>query len=230
MAERCVAGGVKHSPDDGVRFGGAGVTLFLVTLVVSAVFWTIGWGQSALVDRPVAQRSGSGVVVPAFAGASEDRIFLTAADSREAARKGLLPAGTRSVLATGGKLQFGQWRWDDRAVPAGPVTVRADLKRQLVSVFRGHDEIGTAVVVYGIDGKETPRGKLPILGKSRDYHSITYDAPMPYSLWLRSDGVAIHGSTVSMGKATNGCIGVPVAFAEKLFEMVEKGDIVEVVG
>ncbi len=99
-----------------------------------------------------------------------------------------------------------------------------------MSVFQGPHEIGTAVIVYGVDGKETPRGKLPILGKSRDYRSITYDAPMPYSLWLRDDGVALHGSSVEMGKATNGCIGVPVEFAERLFDVAAKGDVIEVLG
>ena len=115
-------------------------------------------------------------------------------------------------------------------MPRGPLGIRVDLNRQLVSGFRGPDEIGTAVIVYGIDGKDTPRGKLPILGKTRDYHSVTYDAPMPFSLWLREDGVALHGSSVTMGKATNGCIGVPVEFAEKLFAVAEKGDIIEVIG
>lgn len=163
-----------------------------------------------------------------FAAARADRLFLTSLESDEAARRGLVPKGTRSVLATGGRLAHGSWRWDEAGVPAGPITVRVDLERQLVSVFRGRDEIGTAVVVYGAQGKETPRGKLPILGKTEDYHSITYDAPMPYSLWLRDDGVALHGSSVRMGRATNGCIGVPVEFAERLFRIARKGDIVEV--
>ena len=157
-------------------------------------------------------------------------MFLSPAESGEAARRGLAPRGTRSILATGGKLAHGNWRWDEAGVPEGPLGVRVDLNRQLVSVFRGPDEIGTAVIVYGVDGKDTPRGKLPILGKTRDYHSVTYDAPMPFSLWLREDGVALHGSSVTMGKATNGCIGVPVEFAEKLFAVAEKGDVIEVIG
>lgn len=176
-------------------------------------------------------RDKPGSSIPArFAGASEDRTFLTSRESAEAARRGLLPVGTQSILATGGRLAHGSWRWDDVGVPDGEITVRVDLERQLVSVFEGPHEIGTAVVVYGIEGKETPRGKLPILGKTRDYHSITYDAPMPFSLWLREDGVALHGSSVRMGRATNGCIGVPVEFAERLFAVARKGDIVEVVG
>lgn len=86
------------------------------------------------------------------------------------------------------------------------------------------------MILYGAEGKETPRGKLRIRGKTRDHHSRTYDAPMPFSLWLREDGVALHGSNVAMGRATNGCIGVPVPFAEKLFAVARKGDVVEVIG
>ncbi len=165
-----------------------------------------------------------------FPGASKQRAFLTAKDSVTAAQRGLLPTNTKSVIDTNGQLGFGDWFWDEQGVPPGPLAIRVDLERQLVSVFRGPHEIGTAVIVYGIKGKETPRGRLPIRGKTRDYHSITYDAPMPYSLWLREDGVALHGSSVAMGKATNGCIGVPVDFAEKVFDAAQPGDIVEVLG
>lgn len=162
-------------------------------------------------------------------GASKNRLFLTATDTAEAVRRELVPPGTTSVLSTGKTLQYGEWRWDETAIPTGPIAVRVDLRRQLVSVYRGPHEIGTAVILYGANGKETPVGKLPILGKTRDYHSKTYDAPMPYSLWLREDGVALHGSTVTSGRATNGCIGVPEEFAARIFDKVEKGDVIEVV-
>lgn len=204
------------------------VPLLVLGLLAAIVVGVVAW-REALIRTPPSVAPPSAAPT-AFAGASPQRMFLSASDSAEAARRGLAPAGTRSMLSTGGKLGFGQWRWDEAGVPRGPLTVRVDLKRQLVSVFRGPDEIGTAVIVYGIEGKETPRGRLPILGKTRDHHSRTYDAPMPFSLWLRDDGVAIHGSSVRMGKATNGCIGVPVDFAGRLFEVAAKGDIVEVVG
>lgn len=176
--------------------------------------------------RPVASATYD---IPPFA-AGKDRLFLTLAESAEAARRGLAPAGARSIIRTGGALGYGEWRWDEEGVPRGPVAVRVDLGRQLVSVYRGPDEIGTAVILYGAKGKETPVGRLPILGKSRHHHSRTYDAPMPYSLWLRDDGVAVHGTNVKAGRASNGCIGVPVEFAAKLFDVVAKGDIIEVIG
>jgi lipoprotein-anchoring transpeptidase ErfK/SrfK len=64
----------------------------------------------------------------------------------------------------------------------------------------------------------------------KDHRSITYDnAPMPYTLRLTPDGVSIHGSDVRWGRATHGCVGVPVAFAERLFGQVSKGDEVVII-
>ena len=119
---------------------------------------------------------------------------------------------------------------DDRGVAAGPTWIRIDLGSQLMSVFRGGDEIGTAVIVYGGDNKETPAGKLHILGKARDHRSSLYDAEMPYTLRLTDDGVSIHASSVRWGAATHGCIGVPLPFAQRLFGAARVGDEVVIVG
>ena len=43
--------------------------------------------------------------------------------------------------------------------------VRIDLTRQLLSVFRDGHEIGSAVILYGTDGKPTPTGSFTILEK-----------------------------------------------------------------
>jgi lipoprotein-anchoring transpeptidase ErfK/SrfK len=127
-------------------------------------------------------------------------------------------------------MKYGEYRWDEKNVPKGTIWVRVDLKRQLISVFRGGHEIGTAVILYGADEKETPVGTFPVLAKIRDHKSVTYDnAPMPYTLRLTGDGVSIHGSEVSWGRATHGCIGVPVEFAHKLFDQASKGDQVTIV-
>ena len=89
-------------------------------------------------------------------------------------------------------MNYGDYRWDDSGVPAGPAWVRVDLDTQLISVFRAGHEIGTAVIVYGGDNKETPTGKLHILARARDHRSSLYDAAMPYTLRLTGDGVSIH--------------------------------------
>ncbi len=105
-----------------------------------------------------------------------------------------------------------------------------DLKQQLISVFRAGHEIGTAVILYGAEEKETPDGVFPVIAKIKDHKSVTYgDAPMPYTLRLTNDGVSIHGSDVRWGAATHGCIGVPLEFAQKLYGQVSRGDQVVIV-
>ena len=127
-------------------------------------------------------------------------------------------------------MQYGDYRWNDQGVAPGPTWVRVDLNSQIISVFRSEQEIGTAVILYGADGLATPSGKFPIQAKLKDHWSQTYDAPMPYTLRLTADGVSIHGSNVRWGYATHGCVGVPTAFAAKLFDAVSVGDPVLIVG
>lgn len=131
----------------------------------------------------------------------------------------------RRVLPVRGPFRHGDYVWDDKGVPAGPVVITIDLKAQTLSVFRDGYEIGTAVILYGATDKPSPLGVFPILQKDADHYSSTYDnAPMPYTLRLTNDGVAIHGADVVWGNATHGCIGVPTAFAKKLFGVARRGD------
>ena len=130
----------------------------------------------------------------------------------------------RSMLNITRPMQFGDFVWDENHIPAGPLWVRIDLSRQILSVFRDGHEIGATVILYGAGGKPTPTGNFTILEKNPDYYSRSYDAPMPYMLRLTKDGVAIHGSNVRKGWATHGCIGVPLGFARLLFAAARKGD------
>jgi lipoprotein-anchoring transpeptidase ErfK/SrfK len=169
--------------------------------------------------------------VSVHAQAAAGRIAVTPAELRQAYADGLIDHPITSLLDVRQRMSYGDYRWDDKGVPAGPTWIRVDLKSQLISVFRSGEEIGTAVILYGADGVPTPTGKFPILAKMKDHTSATYDnAPMPYTLRLRADGVSIHGSNVRWGFATHGCVGVPVAFAAKLFDAVKTGDEVLIVG
>jgi hypothetical protein len=134
----------------------------------------------------------------------------------------------RSILNIAKPMHFGDFVWNQDHIPAGPVWVRIDLSRQLLSVFRSGHEIGSAVILYGTDGKATPRGSFTILEKDAHHYSRAYDAPMPYMLRLTQDGVAIHGSNVREGWATHGCIGVPLDFARLLFGVASRGDPVAI--
>jgi lipoprotein-anchoring transpeptidase ErfK/SrfK len=128
----------------------------------------------------------------------------------------------RQLLDTG-PLRHGAWVWaDDEALP-GPVWLRVDLARQIVSVFRGGAEIGTSVILYGADGSPTPTGWFHVLERQRTHRSNRYEADMPFMLRLTFDGIAIHGTDVLRGYASRGCIGVPTPFAARLFPVANRG-------
>lgn len=157
------------------------------------------------------------------------RVFLSNAQVKQAMASGTIERPVKSLLRVSKPMEFGDFVWNDQAVANGLVWIRVDLRSQLISVFRSGHEIGTAVIVYGGDNKQTPTGTLHILGKDADHRSSLYDAAMPYTLRLTDDGVSIHGSKVRWGAATHGCIGVPIAFARHLFAVARIGDEVSVV-
>jgi len=137
------------------------------------------------------------------------------------------PFVIKSILPIEGAIRYGEWHWDESQAPAtGPLVITVDLDARVLSVFRDGHEIGAAAVLLGTDEHPTPVGVFPILAKERYNVSEKYnDAPMPWSLKLTRDGVAIHGgSTVELGWASHGCIGTPDAFVSKLFAIASKGD------
>ncbi len=136
------------------------------------------------------------------------------------------PFVIKSILPIEGTIRYGEWYWDESRAPAdGQLVVTVDLEARVISVFRDGHEIGTAVALLGTQSHPTPLGTFPILTKERDNVSEKYNnAPMPWTLRLTWDGIAIHGSPVQNGYASHGCIGVPDPFAEKLFAIASRGD------
>jgi lipoprotein-anchoring transpeptidase ErfK/SrfK len=130
----------------------------------------------------------------------------------------------KRILPIKSPFVHGDYYWDEAGVPDGPMVVTVDLEAQVLSVFRGGYEIGTAVMVYGADEKPTPLGVFAISQKDATHVSNLYNAPMPYMLRLTNDGISIHGSQVGSDLATHGCVGVPKPFAKLLFGAVKLGD------
>ena len=136
------------------------------------------------------------------------------------------PFVIKSILPIEGSIRYGDWFWDESAAPpTGKLVITVDLEARVISAFRDGHEIGTAVALLGTRKHPTPVGTFPILTKERNNVSEKYsNAPMPFTLRLTWDGIAIHGSPVLNGYASHGCIGVPDEFAAKLFAAAGRGD------
>jgi lipoprotein-anchoring transpeptidase ErfK/SrfK len=136
------------------------------------------------------------------------------------------PFVIKSILPIEGSIRYGDWFWDESAAPrSGKLVITVDLDARVISAFRDGHEIGTAVALLGTRQHPTPIGTFPILTKERNNVSEKYnDAPMPWTLRLTWDGIAIHGSPVMNGYASHGCIGVPDEFAARLFAAAGRGD------
>lgn len=182
-------------------------------------------------DRAMDASPAIDAALPPLAG--DDAVTYTAPEPQVAPRAPAArmiastdPFVIKSVLPIEGAIRYGDWFWDETAAPqAGKLVITVDLDARVISAFRDGHEIGTAVALLGTRAHPTPTGTFPILTKERDNVSEKYnDAPMPWTLRLTWDGIAIHGSPVLNGYASHGCIGVPDAFAAKLFAAAGRGD------
>jgi hypothetical protein len=130
----------------------------------------------------------------------------------------------KRILPISGPIRYGDFHWDDAGVAPGPLVITVDLDARVLSVFRGGYEIGATAVLLGTQDKPTPTGLFPITEKQVTHVSTLYDASMPYMQRLTNDGITIHATNVQNGYASHGCIGVPLAFAKKLFGVTVVGD------
>ncbi|MCT2397929.1 L,D-transpeptidase family protein [Novosphingobium mangrovi (ex Huang et al. 2023)] len=135
------------------------------------------------------------------------------------------PFVIKRILPIDGPIKYGEWHWDDKNVPDGPIVITVDLDARVLSVFRNGYEIGATAVLLGTGDKPTPLGVFPITQKDIDHVSNIYTgAPMPYMQRLTDDGITLHGSKVEKGYASHGCIGMPDPFAARLFSLTHLGD------
>lgn len=191
-------------------------------LAIGGVLWvsTSGMRSSAPVARPAAiAQAPAGVADPkatAPAPASGPTPSPAAAADTSFVIKRILPIK--------GAIKYGEWHWDEAGVPAGPIVITVDLDARVLSIFRSGYEIGAAAVLLGTEDKPTPLGVFPITEKDRNHVSNLYDAPMPYMMRLTNDGITLHGSKVEWGYASHGCVGMPEAFAAKVYGASKIGD------
>jgi L,D-transpeptidase catalytic domain len=109
--------------------------------------------------------------------------------------------------------------------PAGtPLLAVVALHEQRVTIFDAEGKILRAPVSTGQTGYETPAGIYSVIQKEAEHFSNLYDdAEMPFMQRITWSGIALHAGVLPGHPASHGCIRMPYAFAEHLFELTKLG-------
>jgi L,D-transpeptidase catalytic domain len=122
------------------------------------------------------------------------------------------------------KLKPGEFVWYPERAPAGPMAIVVSLPDQLVYVYRDGIRIGVSTCATGRPGHATPTGVFTILQKQTMHHSNLYaNAPMPFMERLTWSGVALHVGNLPGYPDSHGCVHLPSAFAQLLYQATEIG-------
>jgi len=134
-------------------------------------------------------------------------------------------------LTSNEMLMPGQFEWQPDRSPQGEISITVNLSLQMMEVYRGGVLIARSSISSGGYGHSTPNGSFNILGKEvMHYSNLYHHAPMPFMQRLTMEGVALHAGYLPGVPASHGCIRLPDAFAQKLFEITSCGNPVAVVG
>nr|WP_246103009.1 L,D-transpeptidase [Streptomyces piniterrae] len=121
----------------------------------------------------------------------------------------------------------------DGHCPNGPERVACvDLSRQLMWVQQGGKVIFRPVAIRsGQRTMETRTGTYRIYHRHRDHTSSLYRTPMPFAQFF-DRGQALHGVYGSLyaPPGSHGCVNVKRTDAQKLWNVLRKGDIVHIWG
>jgi len=128
-----------------------------------------------------------------------------------------------------GALKPGEYWWNPKLSPSGPVMVLVSVPEQMMHVYRNGILIGRSTVSTGSKGNATPGGVFSILEKKQEHYSKKYDnAPMPNMQRLTWTGIAMHSGNLPGYPASHGCIRLPFDFSQLLFSATASGGTVVV--
>ena len=119
-----------------------------------------------------------------------------------------------------------------QAAPGVPCSAAADACIDLSAntSWLMHDGVvtyGGVPITSGRPGYETPPGTFNVTYRDIDHWSKAYDAPMPYSVFFTTSGIAFHEG--SLGVPSHGCIHLSHDAAVTYYNTLRPGDVVEVV-
>lgn len=153
-------------------------------------------------------------------------LFTSAAHAMEKPRAHT--QGTPTGKQTG-PLKPGEYWWNPQRSPSGPLVVLVSVPEQVMHVYRNGILIGRSSISTGSKGNATPGGVFTILEKKQEHYSKKYDnAPMPNMQRLTWTGIAMHSGNLPGYPASHGCIRLPYAFSQLLYDATNKGGTVVV--
>lgn len=101
-----------------------------------------------------------------------------------------------------------------------PIVVVVSLGRQKLTVHGARGKIAEAPISSGTRADPTPTGIFSVIGKAVDHESNLYvGAKMPFMQRLTWTGTALHAGHLPGYPASHGCIRMPKAFSERLYDM-----------
>jgi hypothetical protein len=114
--------------------------------------------------------------------------------------------------------------WDRSRAGDKPVLAIVALNDQRITIYSATGKILEAPVSTGSNGYETPAGIFSIVQKKEEHRSNLYeDGEMPFMQRITWTGIALHAGNLPGHPASHGCVRMPIAFAQRLFDMTELG-------
>jgi L,D-transpeptidase catalytic domain len=115
-------------------------------------------------------------------------------------------------------------RFGQRGASGKPIMAIVSLDDQRITIYDAKGKLLQAPVSTGSPGYETPAGIFSIVQKKEHHHSNLYqDGEMPFMQRITWTGIALHAGNLPGHPASHGCIRLPMAFAQQLFDMTELG-------
>ncbi|MFZ2156537.1 MAG: L,D-transpeptidase family protein, partial [Bradyrhizobium sp.] len=110
------------------------------------------------------------------------------------------------------------------AKPVGPLIIAISIEKQKVRIYDANGFFAESPVSTGMKGHPTPMGVFSIIQKHKLHHSNIYSgAPMPFMQRITWSGVAMHAGVLPGYPASHGCIRMPMAFAQKMWNWTRMG-------
>ncbi|HEX4253076.1 MAG TPA: L,D-transpeptidase [Pseudonocardia sp.] len=109
--------------------------------------------------------------------------------------------------------------------PSAKVCMDLSREQAWLTDGAGHITYGPVPARGGSKSSKTPKGTFSVLSKDAHFYSTEFHAPMPYSVFFYP-GDAFHAGNPAT--ASNGCVHLSVAAAQRFFSTLSPGDKVQI--